>query len=373
MNKKYDAVLVERQCSIEVKALAMLPDFIDGDVILLDIEATEVESCAMGAIKEEVAEKLDYDLTGLKNYVVGILNDMANETPTHEYIYHENGTDVHILLTRSLTKAKNAKYKRTIFVPEEDAMTIQKYLSGQEFQHEDNTISFTACFDDGREMDIKCCGASRNGENQPSWTEAVLFDHGSEVSCTEPCDTFFGTWELKCNGNIYSVEVVKVDSQKSTYCNMVQEAEKYGWTLTDDDDFQWQREVIEQEAPLVQTYEMCQLVSIGDKYGVCHGNVRIGAVPYEELDELVRFYGYDGLDDFVKQTSPSDEFVTREDGSLDREKSPAWILEYPLLAEMDFETRTFDEYFTGRILDNRKEAEAFVWNNYLKKAEKEGA
>ena len=35
--KKYDVVLVERPCSIDVNDLALFPSFIDGNVQLLDI------------------------------------------------------------------------------------------------------------------------------------------------------------------------------------------------------------------------------------------------------------------------------------------------------------------------------------------------
>lgn len=91
------------------------------------------------------------------------------------------------------------KYKQTIYVSETDANMIQKYLSGEEFQHEDNTISFTASFDDGHEIDVKCCGACLDeDEKHPSWTEAVLFNKGCEVCCSAPCDSFFGVWELSC-------------------------------------------------------------------------------------------------------------------------------------------------------------------------------
>lgn len=272
------------------------------------------------------------------------------------------------------------KYKQTIYVSETDANMIQKYLSGEEFQHEDNTISFTASFDDGHEIDVKCCGACLDeDERHPSWTEAVLFNKGCEVCCSAPCDSFFGVWELSSGGNTYSVSVVEVDlagnekpeqgeneQESLAYTLMVQEAEKYGWTLTDDDDFQWRREITDAMAPLCQTYEMCQIISIGDKFTVCHGDVRIGALPYEELDALVSMYGYEGLDDFVQQTSASNEFCWNEDGRIDRENSPAWILEYALLAEMDFETQALSEYLTEHSFGSRVDAEYFIKENILK-------
>ena len=69
---------------------------------------------------------------------------------------------------------------------------------------EDETITVTANFGNGYEMDIKCCGA----DDETAWTEAVLFYHGSEVCCSEPSDEFLGEWELKTGSDKYIVNVV---------------------------------------------------------------------------------------------------------------------------------------------------------------------
>lgn len=69
---------------------------------------------------------------------------------------------------------------------------------------EDLTITKTAVFDNGFEMDIKCCGC----RDEVAWTEAVLFHNGSEVCCTEPCDEFLGEWECTNDVNTYIVNVV---------------------------------------------------------------------------------------------------------------------------------------------------------------------
>ena len=99
---KYDVVLFERPCSIDVKDLALLPAFIEGEVQLLDIQSTEVESCAMGAIQADIAEKLNFDYTGLSDFVCSIMNDMKKETGTEEYLYAENDISMRILLSRHL-------------------------------------------------------------------------------------------------------------------------------------------------------------------------------------------------------------------------------------------------------------------------------
>lgn len=144
-------------------------------------------------------------------------------------------------------------------------------------------------------------------------------------------------------------------------------AENYGWTLTDDDCFQWQRGVIDPQRPLVQCYEMCQIVRIGDEYRVCHGLVDIGAVSEEELDVLVQMYGYEGLDGFVRETAATNEFTFHEDGTIDRENSPAWDLEYGLLAEMDFETNALSEYMTDYSFATEEDASRHIFQNILNK------
>ena len=84
---------------------------------------------------------------------------------------------------------------------------INGYLhaaSEDAYQSEDHTITYTVQFADGKQMDIKCCGC----QDEPSWTEAVLFDEdGSQLCCTEPGDSFDGPWELQHAGIRYTVTI----------------------------------------------------------------------------------------------------------------------------------------------------------------------
>ena len=74
---------------------------------------------------------------------------------------------------------------------------------------EDIAIVKTATFDNGVEMDIKCCGVQYNedDESNTAWTEAVLFKNGSELCFTEPSDEYLGEWILEYNGDEYVVFV----------------------------------------------------------------------------------------------------------------------------------------------------------------------
>lgn len=105
------------------------------------------------------------------------------------------------------------RYERTITVPKNKANQIMRYTdiepsNKDECLGEDDTITYTAKFDDGYEMDIKCCGVQyEEGGVNTAWTEAVLFKNGSEVCCSEPSEGFFGEWTLETNGDEYVVNV----------------------------------------------------------------------------------------------------------------------------------------------------------------------
>lgn len=90
---------------------------------------------------------------------------------------------------------------------------------------EDETITNTAKFSNGYEMDIKCCGA----DDEPAWTEAVLFDsEGSQIAVSEPSDDYFGIWELEDNdGNTYKANVVKVIKRSVDEAKKVLESAGY--------------------------------------------------------------------------------------------------------------------------------------------------
>lgn len=101
--------------------------------------------------------------------------------------------------------------KKEIIINREKLATINKYLTVEpktedECLSEDETITYTAVFDDGYEVDVKCCGVQfREGESNLAWSEAVLFKNGMEVCCTEPEFEFDGEWELADGNKIFTV------------------------------------------------------------------------------------------------------------------------------------------------------------------------
>lgn len=102
----------------------------------------------------------------------------------------DNGAEYHVLVD---VLPKKTVLEETIYVSKPYAERIKKYLRGAEVQGDGSSLSKTAKFSDGFEMDIRCCGGKDD-----SWTEAILYDDtGREVAVTEPCDGFTGCWELK--------------------------------------------------------------------------------------------------------------------------------------------------------------------------------
>ena len=101
-------------------------------------------------------------------------------------------------------------YERTITIDDREAECLNYWLTDNsdtsERLNEDDTIVKTAKFEDGMEMDIKCCGT----QDDVAWTEAVLFyDNGQEACHTEVSDEYLGDWEIEWGGNVYRVHVVK--------------------------------------------------------------------------------------------------------------------------------------------------------------------
>ena len=104
--------------------------------------------------------------------------------------------------------------RKQIIVPRRNAQEITRVLNTVPENEkgcftEDESITYTADFGDGIEMDVKVCGVSyEEGESNKPYTEAVLFRNGCKLCCTDPDEDFFGEWKLKHEGITYIAEVV---------------------------------------------------------------------------------------------------------------------------------------------------------------------
>ena len=102
------------------------------------------------------------------------------------------------------------RYKKTVRIDAQQAVFIQKALQSVDMMGEDDTISNTARFGGGMEMDVKLCGA----RDEKPWTEAVLFKDGSEVCCSGSEESYDGPWELEYGGDTYTAVVVMEDQTR---------------------------------------------------------------------------------------------------------------------------------------------------------------
>lgn len=98
--------------------------------------------------------------------------------------------------------------KKVIEIRKSDYERYKEYLNSV-ILNEDETIYYSAIFDDGYEVDIKICGA----DYEPAWTEAVLFKNGCECCCSECCDTLLGEWELEYKNKKFIVDVVLKENE----------------------------------------------------------------------------------------------------------------------------------------------------------------
>lgn len=101
--QKYDVVLLEKEGEAGItmeEAVALFLRVNGKEAYPIEILSHVVESCAMGFITKEAANKLDFDYieSGFMNFITNIMDDMNNETETGEYQFG----DIKVLLTRNI-------------------------------------------------------------------------------------------------------------------------------------------------------------------------------------------------------------------------------------------------------------------------------
>ena len=106
------------------------------------------------------------------------------------------------------------RYEKTITISKASADIINRYLTVEpkceaDCLGEDETIINTAVFDNGIEVDVKCCGVQyhEDEETNTAWCEAVMFKNGCEVCCECGDDDYFGSWSLEYDNDEYIVNV----------------------------------------------------------------------------------------------------------------------------------------------------------------------
>lgn len=129
---KFDVILLERPCFLNTSDLLKLADyahiFMPKDILPLDIQATEVESCAMGFISNHMAYDMDYIYEPLEDFIANILNDMDNESENNVYTYTINNKTYKILLTRNMDCFNTKPFKIDITFEELSHHIIQLWV-----------------------------------------------------------------------------------------------------------------------------------------------------------------------------------------------------------------------------------------------------
>lgn len=165
------------------------PDSIDDEYRISDVvfaaDNTTISVLWEGNSKDGVSGTVTLAVNGKTVYATKSTKVFCNH-----WVIPYNGAEYHVLVD---VLPKKTVLEETIYVSKPYAERIKKYLRGAEVQGDGSSLSKTAKFSNGFEMDIRCCGGKDD-----SWTEAILYDNtGKEVVVTEPCDGFTGCWELK--------------------------------------------------------------------------------------------------------------------------------------------------------------------------------
>ena len=100
----------------------------------------------------------------------------------------------------------NLEYGIDLAAEEYESATMNGAAIYLECQYKQgHTLTFHADFGYGIEAEVHLVVCAID---ETPYTEAVLFDHGQEVACTEPCfDNITGTYGFEYRGDIYSVNV----------------------------------------------------------------------------------------------------------------------------------------------------------------------
>lgn len=132
------------------------------------------------------------------------------------------------------------------------------------------------------------------------------------------------------------------------------------WFITDDDCLQCccRHPDIDPDS-----YEFVQIIGFDGHvdgkpfWVVAHANINVKDFTEKDIQSALNYFDYEDMDDFVYQNAPDWNVVYHEDGSIDKENSPSYIIDYQLIAEMLFETDALAHYC---------ESEHSSWNDAVK-------
>lgn len=122
------------------------------------------------------------------------------------------------------------------------------------------------------------------------------------------------------------------------------QAQKTDWLLTDDDCCQLRRTDALAISNIFELYQINRYpghlrrpTQSEDFFKVAHAYIDISDYSEGDILSALQGFGYESLDRFVEETSPDWNVIYKEDGTIDRENSPSYIIDFGLIAEMLFE------------------------------------
>lgn len=101
MKSEFNIVLKEKQLDegLNIEEICDMYDLLSGTEAI-PVEFQGEYSTAMGFINRLDAEFMDYDYSGLRGFVIDILNNIENETSNGEYIFTSIPVDFDLYLSR---------------------------------------------------------------------------------------------------------------------------------------------------------------------------------------------------------------------------------------------------------------------------------
>lgn len=112
------------------------------------------------------------------------------------------------------------------------------------------------------------------------------------------------------------------------------------WYLTDEDCSHYVCYLDPVAGTTGKLFALIQVTELPDGYAISKDVIDIDTYSEEGIVDVLRLFGYDGLDDFVEETS-SFKIPKLANGALDRD-SEGYIIDYSLIAEMLFEQEAFE-------------------------------
>ena len=118
-----------------------------------------------------------------------------------------------------------------IYIPIKDAEEIDYMLTHEpkskaESVPEGEVLGYAINLDSSYCMVVRICGVQYlPAEDNRPWCEAILYENGMEVACTDATGEFFGEWKIAYKGEEFVVRIEREQLKNTTYIGYAREIE----------------------------------------------------------------------------------------------------------------------------------------------------